>query len=148
SEAIASNDLSANSRGEPMPTFRPRTVGEYAQLFWRRRAMFFLVAAVMLISTFVVISGIPDYYQSTASVVVAGNLEDRMTANSRVATVTERLNSRAFLEPVIERHNLYSGDKSGGAMDSAVNGMRRDIKVESKYRSDTPETLTITYRNP
>jgi uncharacterized protein involved in exopolysaccharide biosynthesis len=32
-------------------------------------------------------------------------------------------------------------------MESAVNAMRRDIKVSTKYRGDNPEVLTITYRS-
>jgi len=67
--------------------------------------MFLLVSGLVLVSTFIVIARIADLYQSSASVVVAGKEEDRQAISSRVATLTERINSRAFLEPLIERHN-------------------------------------------
>jgi len=131
-----------------MPSFRPRTLGEYFQMIWRRRLLLLLVVAVTLSAIFLVIRGIPDLYQSSASVVVAGNLEDRQAIAARVATLTERLNSRAFLEPLVVRHNLYAGEPTSGAMEVAIAKMRKDIKVEPKYRNDIPEALTITYRNP
>ncbi len=130
-----------------MSSYRPRSLSEYLQVIWRRKSLFFLVAAVLLISTFIVIARMPDLYQSTASVVVAGKQEDRQIIASRVTTITERINSRSFLEPLIERHNLYSSAVARGAIESAVNSMRKDIKVSTKYRGDNPEMLTITFRH-
>lgn len=130
-----------------MSSYRPRSISEYLQVIWRRRLLFFLVAAVLLISTFIVIARMPDVYQSTASVVVAGKQEDRQIVSSRVTTITERINSRSFLEPLIERHGLYPSTVARGAMESAVNRMRKDIKVSTKYRGDNPEMLTITFRH-
>jgi uncharacterized protein involved in exopolysaccharide biosynthesis len=130
-----------------MSSYRPRSLSEYVQVIWRRRLLFFLVAAVLLISTFIVIARMPDFYQSTASVVVAGKQEDRQIIASRVTTITERINSRSFLEPLIERHNLYPSAVARGAIESAVNNFRKDIKVSTKYRGDNPEMLTITYRH-
>src|SRR5262245_44639105 len=130
-----------------MSSYRPRSLGEYTQVIWRRRLMLFFVVAVMLISTFVVINGIPDMFQSSASVVVAGNHEDKQAVSARVATLTERINSRAFLEGVMRSHNLYPNDLAIGTIDNAAKKMRRNIKVDTSYRNDTPETITITYRH-
>ena len=130
-----------------MSSYRPRTLTEYLQVIWRRKALFFLVTAVLLISTFIVIASIPDVYTSSASVVVAGKQEDRQVIASRVATITERINSRSLLEPMVQRHGLYPEATARGAMESAVNQMRRDIKVSTKYRGDNPEMLTITFRH-
>ncbi|HEX5733584.1 MAG TPA: Wzz/FepE/Etk N-terminal domain-containing protein [Blastocatellia bacterium] len=130
-----------------MSSYRPRSLSEYAQVIWRRRLLFFLIAAILLISTFIVIARMPDLYQSTASVVVAGKQEDRQIIASRVTTITERINSRSFLEPLIERHGLYSSAVARGAIESAVNSFRKDIKLSTKYRGDNPEMLTITYRH-
>jgi polysaccharide biosynthesis transport protein len=130
-----------------MSSYRPRTLTEYLQVIWRRKLLFFLVMSVLLISTFIVINRIPDVYQSSASVVVAGKQEDRQIISSRVATITERINSRSLLEPLVQRHGLYPETTAQGAMESAVNRMRRDIKVSTKYRGDNPEMLTITFRH-
>ncbi|MEN3332509.1 MAG: protein tyrosine kinase modulator [Blastocatellia bacterium] len=131
-----------------MPSFRPRTFTEYLQLIWHRKLLFFLVFMSMLLATFVIVRRIPDQYQSKASIVIAGSQDDRAATAARVTTTTERVYSRAFLEPLILRHNIYSKEVERGAMEAAVSRMRKDIKVDTKYRGDYPESLTIAYRNP
>jgi uncharacterized protein involved in exopolysaccharide biosynthesis len=131
-----------------MPSFRPRTFTEYLQLVWQRKLLVFFVSAAMLLATFIIVRRIPDQYQSKATIVVAGSQDDRNATAARVMTITERIYSRAFLEPMILRHNLYPKEVERGAMESAVSRMRKDIKVDTKYRGDYPESLTIAYRNP
>jgi uncharacterized protein involved in exopolysaccharide biosynthesis len=131
-----------------MPSFRPRTFTEYLQLIWHRKLLFFLVSMSMLLATFVIVRRIPDQYQSKASIVIAGSQDDRSATAARVTTTTEKLYSRAFLEPLILRHNLYSKEVERGAMEAAVSRMRKDIKVDTKYRGDYPESLSIAFRNP
>src|SRR5436305_6690956 len=131
-----------------MPSFRPRTFTEYLQLIWHRKLLFFLVFMAMLLATFVIVRRIPDQYQSKASIVIAGSQDDRSATAARVTTTTEKIYSRAFLEPLILRHNLYSKEVERGAMEAAVSRMRKDIKVDTKYRGDYPESLAIAYRNP
>ncbi len=120
---------------------------EYLLILWRRKLLFTLVVLAMLIATYVAISRIPNVYQSSASVVVAGKQEDRSAIASRVTTITEKLTSRTYLEPLIERHNLYPNEMGRGAIEAAVGRMRRDIKIDAKYRGDNPEMLTIAFRN-
>src|SRR5512145_3130803 len=127
-----------------MTSFRSRTFTEYLQIIWRRKLLIFLLAAGMLISTFFVIEQLPNVYESRATVVTSGALSDRQAVNARVAASTERLTSRAFLEPIIARYDPYN---SGGNIDAAVAQMRSDLKVDTTYRSDFPERLTISYRH-
>ncbi|HSE98851.1 MAG TPA: Wzz/FepE/Etk N-terminal domain-containing protein [Blastocatellia bacterium] len=129
-----------------MASFRPRTLTEYVQIFWRRKGLILSVAVVILISTFFIISRVPDYYESRASVVVAGMQTDWQSVAPRVAAITERLTSRSFLETVVERHNLSSSNDSV-AIEAAVGRVRKNIKVEPRYRGDRPEALVISYRN-
>ena len=131
-----------------MGSFRPRTITEYLLILWRRKLLFTLVVLAMLIATYVAISRIPNVYQSSASVVVAGKQEDRSAIASRVTTITEKLTSRTYLEPLIERHNLYPNEMGRGAIEAAIGRMRKDIKIDAKYRGDNPEMLTIAFRNP
>ncbi len=130
-----------------MGSFRPRTMTEYLLILWRRKALFTLVVLAVLIATYAAISRIPNVYQSSASVVVAGKQEDRNAIASRVTTITEKLNSRTYLQPLIERHNLYPNETGRGAIEAAVGRMRKDIKIDAKYRGDNPEMLTIAFRN-
>src|SRR5512143_134761 len=127
-----------------MTSFRSRTLTEYLQLIWRRKLLIFLIAAGMLIATFFVIDQLPNIYEARATVVTSGTQTDRQTVNARVAATTERLTSRAFLEPVITRYDPYN---SRGNIDSALERMRQDLKVDTTYRSDYPERLTIAYRH-
>lgn len=126
-----------------MTGFRSRTFTEYVQILWRRKLMIFLIAAGMLISTFLIIDRLPDIYESKATVVTSGLQADRQAVNSRVAATTERLTSRSFLEPVIERNNPYNGS----GVESALARMRDDIKIDTFYRSDYPERITVAYRH-
>lgn len=130
-----------------MGSFRPRTMTEYLLILWRRKVLFTLVVLAVLIATYAAISRIPNVYQSSASVVVAGKQEDRSAIASRVTTITEKLNSRTYLQPLIERHNLYPNEMNRGAVEAAVVRMRKDIKIDAKYRGDNPEMLTIAFRN-
>ena len=131
-----------------MPSFRPRTFTEYLQLIWRRRLLFLLVFTAMLLATWIIVRRMPDQYQSQASIVVAGSQDDRAATAARVTTTIEKLYSRAFLEPLVERHHLYPKEVERGTMEAAIRHMRKDIKVDTKYRGDYPESLTIAYRNP
>lgn len=130
-----------------MTNLRPRTPLEYVQALWRRKLLFFLVAATMLASTFIVIRNLPNTYQAKASVVIAGKQEDRQVMGGRVATITERLTSRSLLEPLIQKHDLYPAMVGAEGIEPAVARLRNDIKVEIKYRGDVAEKLNITYRN-
>jgi len=127
-----------------MTSFRSRTFSEYLQIIWRRRLLIFLLAAGMLISTFLLIERLPSIYESRATVVTSASFSDRPAINARVAATTERLLSRAFLEPIIDRYDPY---KNSGNVDAAVAQMRQDLKVDTTYRSDFPERLTIAYRH-
>jgi uncharacterized protein involved in exopolysaccharide biosynthesis len=127
-----------------MTNFRPRTITEYLQLIWRRRLLFFLVAAGMLIATFLFVSQLPSIYEARATVVTAAGQNDRQTVNARVAATTERLTSRSFLEPVISRNDPY---QNNGNIDASIARIRQDLKVDTTYRNDYPERVTIAYRH-
>lgn len=130
-----------------MTNFRPRTLPEYLQALWRRKILLLLVTATMLTATYMIIRNLPDIYQSKASVVIAGKQEDRQVIAGRVATITERINSRSLLEPLIEKHNLYPNLVAQSGIEPALARMREDIKAEIKYRGEVPEKLTIVYRH-
>ena len=130
-----------------MTTFRPRGIVEYGKLIWHRKLLFLLVFSVVLLATFLTLRRIRDQYQSKASIVIAGSQDDRAATAARVATITEKLYSRAFLEPIILSHNLYTNDLERGGMEAAVRHADKDIKVDAKYRGDYPESLVVAYRN-
>ena len=127
-----------------MSRFRSRTLTEYFQIIWRRKLLIFLLFAGMLISTFFAIERLPNVFESRATVVTSGALTDRQIVNTRVASITERLGSRAFLEPVIKKYDPYN---NAGNIDAALADLRQDTKIDTTYRADYPERLTIAYRH-
>lgn len=129
-----------------MASMRPRSFSEYAQMLWRRKLLFLSVAGATLIAAYVIISRLPDAYESRAAVVVTGKQEDRQSLADRVAAVRERLLSRSHLETVALRHRLATNDGDDASLDAAVNRLRRSTKVETYHRGDFPERLTVTYR--
>lgn len=128
-----------------MESFRSRTFTEYVQVIWRRKLLIFLITAGMMLSTYFVINGLPNVYESRATVVFSGQLNERQALNARVAAATEQMTSRAFLEPILVRHSPY-GARSGN-FDAAIGELRQNIKIDTFYRSDFPERLAITYRH-
>jgi uncharacterized protein involved in exopolysaccharide biosynthesis len=115
-------------------------------MLWRRKLLFLSIAIATMIAAYIIISRLPDTYESKAAVVVTGKSDERQALADRVAAVRERLSSRQLLEGVAQRHAL-AADQSNGALDSAVNRLRKDTKVETFMRGDFPERLTLTYKN-
>jgi polysaccharide biosynthesis transport protein len=132
-----------------MYSYRPRSASEYFGIVSSRKYLMVLAAGSMLAACFFVIHHIPNMYESSASIVVTGGKDqDREMISGRMADATERLSGREFLEPIIVEHHLYGVADADGPIDGAVAAMRRDIKVDPKYRGDYPEAVQVSYRNP
>ncbi|MEW6127520.1 MAG: Wzz/FepE/Etk N-terminal domain-containing protein [Acidobacteriota bacterium] len=129
-----------------MASIRPRSFSEYAQMLWRRKLLFLAVAGATLIAAYIIISRLPDTYESKAAIVVTGKSDDRQAIADRVAAVRERLLSRQILENIAVRH-LQPNAITNYALDAAINRLRKDTKVETFMRGDFPERLALTYRN-
>jgi hypothetical protein len=90
---------------------------------------------------------IPKFYESRALIVVSGAIYDRQANGAQIATVTEQMTSRSTLETLIRRYDLYAPVTK---MDPTVEQFQKEIKFETKYRSDSqgfPESFTISYRH-
>ncbi len=129
-----------------MGSIRPRSFAEYAQMLWRRKLLFLSIAGATLIAAYIIISRLPDTYESKAAIVVTSKMDDRQSIADRVAAVRERLSSRTLLESVAQRHLLATGP-ANQTLDMAINRLRKDIKVETFMRGDFPERLALTYKN-
>jgi uncharacterized protein involved in exopolysaccharide biosynthesis len=120
---------------------------EWIQIVWRGKLMLLLVAAVTLIAAYVIIRSMPHVYESRALILVSGEIYDREANGAQIAAVTEQMTSRASLETIINRYDLY---QPRTRMDLAVQQMQADVKLETKYRSDNqgfPESFSISYRH-
>jgi uncharacterized protein involved in exopolysaccharide biosynthesis len=129
-----------------MASLRPRSIPEYMQMFWRRKWLFLFVAGATMIAAFIIINRLPNVYESKATIVVTGKQDERQAIADRVAAVRERLSSRSLLESVAQRHLLADSAKDE-TIDSTINRLRKDTRVETFMRGDFPERLTLTYRS-
>jgi uncharacterized protein involved in exopolysaccharide biosynthesis len=115
-------------------------------MLWRRKLIFLSIAGATMIAAYIIISRLPDTFESKAAIVVTSKMDDRQSIADRVAAVRERLSSRALLESVAQRH-LLATSSTNQSMDLAINRLRKDIKVETFMRGDFPERLSLTYKN-
>ncbi|HJZ69908.1 MAG TPA: Wzz/FepE/Etk N-terminal domain-containing protein [Blastocatellia bacterium] len=130
-----------------MGSFRPRGLLEWLQIFWRRRTMLAFVTVIVLLAATAVILSIQKVYESRALIVVSGAIYDKTANGAQVAAVTEQITSRANLEAIIQRYNLFAPVTK---MDATVAQFAKDIKFDTKYRSDSqgfPESFTVAYRH-
>jgi capsular polysaccharide biosynthesis protein len=102
---------------------------------------------VVLLSSYFVIRRIPDVYESRAVVVVADHEENGLVTSGQVAAVSEQMTSRATLEPIIRKYGLYRPILDHAGMDLAVAQMRKAISVDTTFRREFPESLTIVFRD-
>jgi uncharacterized protein involved in exopolysaccharide biosynthesis len=130
-----------------MGSFRPRGLAECLQILWRRKSLIALIVGVVLVAAAVVIIRMPRLYESRALIVVSGSIYDKTANGAQVAAVTEQITSRANLEALIQRYNLFAPITR---MDATVAQFQKEIKFETKYRSDSqgfPESFTVSYRH-
>lgn len=128
---------------------RPRRLTEYLEICWRRKGMIFLMGAVMLIATYLLIKRVPNLYESRALIIVTyvpSSGEDPLAQGAPIVTVIQYLTSRANLALVARRHKLYPKIKD---FDDVIAKLQKEIKTEVKNRSyfpEGPESVTVTFR--
>jgi uncharacterized protein involved in exopolysaccharide biosynthesis len=130
-----------------MGSFRPRGFVECLQILWRRKFLIAFIAAVVVLAAAAVVINIPKMYESRALIVVSAAIYERQANGAQVAAVTEQLTSRANIETLIQRHNLYAPVTK---MDLTVLQLQKEIKLETKFRSDSqglPESFNLSYRH-
>jgi uncharacterized protein involved in exopolysaccharide biosynthesis len=136
-----------------MESMRPRGLIEYFDIFWRQKALIFLVAAPVVIAAFMVIRRIPNVYESHALIVITnqgnGN-DDRLLPGASLAALTQQMTSYGNLAAIIRHHDLYH--QAAGLvpdLNGQVERLRRSVKYDIKLRNyypEAPESLTISYR--
>ena len=136
--------------------FRQRRPSEYLKILRRRKWLIILPIIAITTAVAYVVYRLPDVYQSTTLIVVrpsnlpnsvipAGN-EDRMTR--QLASIAQVVTSRSSLEPLVEKYELYGSERlRGEAMESVIDRLRNDIKVEiNTSRNDITDGFNIAFR--
>ncbi|MDR1726335.1 MAG: hypothetical protein LBT74_00135 [Acidobacteriota bacterium] len=130
-------------------------VTDYFRILWNRRWYFLILFVLMSVGSAIYAVRAPDVYKSQARIRVdttisseefmrtgAGSLVDE-----RINAVREQLQSRAFLERMIESLQMYGfGTNPNFVMESAVSAARRQIGIERT--SDKTFTVSFVANNP
>lgn len=131
-----------------MTGLRPRNLSEYLLLLWRRKLHIAMLTLGLVGATWWAINRLPNQYESRALVVLSGlqSEEGRQVAAAQMTLVTQQLVSRAVVEPIIARHQLYPRFPR----DLQVARFNQDLKLETKLRSfypEMPEAVVATFRH-
>jgi polysaccharide chain length determinant protein (PEP-CTERM system associated) len=136
--------------------FRQRTLGEYARIVWRRKWLILLPTLAIASAVTWVVLRLPDVYESSTLIVVKPSTiptavvpamdEDMLTR--QLTSISQVVTSRSSLQPLVEKFRLYEAERAAGEpMESVVDRMRKDIKVElNTTRNDITNGFNITYR--
>ena len=136
--------------------FRQRTLGEYARIVWKRKWLILLPTVAIATAIAWVVLRLPDVYESSTLIVVKPSTipevvvptmsEDMLTR--QLTSISQVVTSRSSLQPLVEKYRLYEAERaSGEPMESVIDRMRKDIKVElNTTRNDITNGFNITYR--
>lgn len=131
-----------------MASFRPRSLGDFSTVLWRRKWLLVLVAAAMLQASWLVIKKLPNLYESRAQLAILTKPSDEtQSLAAQLAALSQRAVSRESLEPLIKTYKLNKGDED---LEATATRLRKEIKVETKLRQfypEFPETILISYRH-
>src|SRR5829696_2691090 len=136
--------------------FRQRKPSEYLRILQRRKWLIILpVIAITTAVSWVVIK-LPDVYESATLIVVKPSTlpssvvptvsEDNLTR--QLANISQVVNSRSSLEPLVEKYELYKAERlRGEPMEGVIEMLGKDINVSvNKSRSDITDGFDITFR--
>lgn len=138
--------------------FRQRKPGEYVHIFWRRKWLIILPALAVASAIALVVWRLPNVYESTALLIVQPPTIPNMVLpastdsgalSSRLDSMTQQVQSRSSLEPMITKYNLYEKErKSGVPMETIVDVMRQHIVVDIERGGEERQapSFRIKYR--
>ena len=135
--------------------FLQRTPGEYARIIWKRKWLIILPAIAIASAITLVVLRLPDIYESRTLIVVKPSTisptivptlsEDNMTR--QLTSITQVVTSRSSLQPLVEKYHLYEAERQHGtSMESVVDSMQKDIKVEVSTSKEMTNGFNISYR--
>jgi len=136
--------------------FRQRSPSEYLKIIRRRKWLIILPIVAMTAAVSWVVRRLPDVYESVTLIVVKPPTlptaviptvtEDSLTR--QLTSIAQVVTSRSSLEPLVKQYDLYRVERlRGEAMESVIDTMRKDIKVEvNTSRNDITNGFNITFR--
>src|SRR5258705_1961184 len=135
--------------------FRPRQLGEYADIARKRKWLILLPTVAIGLSIAYAVYRLPDVYESVTLIVVKPSTlpsgvvptitQDSLTR--QLTGIAQVVTSRSSLEPLVDRDDLYKPDRLRGVpMELIIGMMRKDHNVEvNTSRNDITNGFNITY---
>ena len=132
---------------------------DYIDAFRRRRTTILLVVVSVFAISVIAALLWPPTYRSIATILIEEQeippdlIRSTITsyAIQRIETIKQRVMTRANLTQIIEKYNLYVDERRRKATEEVLEGMRKDIKVETLSadvidpRSGRPMPATIAF---
>src|SRR6266852_4045533 len=136
--------------------FRPRKLGEYANIARKRKWLILLPTIAIGLSIAYAVYRLPDVYESVTLIVVKpSTLPNSVVPTIEEETLTRELTgisqvvtSRSSLQPLMEKYDLYKEERRRGEpMELLIDAMRKQIKVEvNTSNHEITNGFNITYR--
>lgn len=136
-----------------------KTLRDHWLGFRHRLGVFGLTATLFTVITLIVTFAWPPTYRSYATILIEQQeipedlVRSTITsfADQRIQVISQRVMTRANLEPLIEKYNLYPEDRADEPLEVILDMMRKSINVKSisasviDPRSGQPTTATIAF---
>jgi polysaccharide chain length determinant protein (PEP-CTERM system associated) len=136
--------------------FRPRKLGEYANMARKRKWLILLPTIAIGLSIAYAVYRLPDVYESVTLIVVKpSTLPNTVvptiaeeTLTRELTSISQVVTSRSSLQPLMEKYDLFHDERlRGEPMELLIDQMRKQIKVEvNTSRNEITNGFNITYR--
>ncbi|MDX6289963.1 MAG: protein tyrosine kinase modulator [Blastocatellia bacterium] len=136
--------------------FRPRKLGEYADIARKRKWLILLPTVAIGLSIAYAVYRLPDVYESVTLIVVKpSTLPNTVvpavaeeTLTRELTSISQVVTSRSSLQPLMEKYDLFHEERlRGEPMELLIDQMRKQIKVEvNTTRNEITNGFNITYR--
>ena len=107
---------------------------DFVAAWGRRKWLALAIFAVVLPAGVTIALSLPNMYAATATVVVDQVPGSGNDMESRLQLIRQEILSRARVEGLIRTLDLYPVIRQRYTMEAAIDRMRRDIRVDSKYQ--------------
>ena len=138
-----------------MKDFKSLEVGDYFRIFWRRKWYFIGITPLVIAGALVYAWRQPLFYRSETRILVEPPPvpEDlvrssvRTRPQDRIDAIRSQVQSRSFIERLVEQYRLYGyGSDPGFSMERAVGSVRQSIQIV--VSSNSTFTLSFVARDP
>ena len=125
------------------------------RMLWKQSGFIILAWVVLSIAGIVIVHRLPPVYRAESLVLVESQkIPESLVASTvnaelqdRLATISQQILSGTRLQKIIDKFNLYAGDKKSKTQEEIIERMRADIKIklERGWTRNQPGAFRISY---